>query len=149
IAPELAKDNQHQKMDLNTPFLYEVMNYYTIQSFYNYSDKKTEPVFKELSEIIDMQQEFMQIVQKLSEALSIDKSKLQKAYKKVEKGFQSLNKEDMIIKKGMNDYPKLLALTKEAPPYLFLRGNIHLLKEKIVSVVGSRGASEDGLKKAN
>nr|WP_289039261.1 DNA-processing protein DprA [uncultured Allobacillus sp.] len=149
IAPEIAKDKQHQKMDLNTPFMYEVMNYYTIQSFYNYSDKKTEPVFKELSEIMDMQQEFTQIVHKISDALSLDELELQKAYNKVEKGFQSLYKEDMIIKKGMKDYPKLLSLTKEAPPYLFLRGNIHLLKEKIVSVVGSRGASEDGLKKAH
>lgn len=149
IAPEISKVNQHRKMDLNTPFLYEVMNYYTIQSFYNYSDKKTEPVFKELSDMMDMQQEFLKIVQEISNALSIDEFELQKAYKKVKKGFRSLYKEDMIIKKGMKDYPKLLALTKEAPPYLFLRGNTRLLKEKIVSVVGSRGASEDGLKKAH
>lgn len=149
IAPELSLGYSHQKMDLKTPFMYEVMNYYTIQSFFSYSDKKTEPVFKELTEMLDMQQEFVQIVGKVSNALSIDEVELQKAYKKVEMGFQSLNKEDMIIKKGMKDYPKLLAVTNEAPPYLFLRGNIHLLKEKIVSVVGSRGASEDGLKKAH
>ncbi len=124
------------------------MNYYTIQSFYNFSDKKTEPVFEKLYKTINMQQEFTRIAQKISNAISIDEVELQKAYKKVEKGFQSLNKEDIIVKRGSKDYPKLLALTKEAPPYLFLRGNIHLLKEKIVSVVGSRGASNDGLKKS-
>lgn len=149
IAPELAKGNQRQQMELKKPFIYEVMNYYTIQSFYNFSDKKTEPVFEKLYKTINMQQEFTRIAQKISNAISIDEVELQKAYKKVEKGFQSLNKEDIIVKRGSKDYPKLLALTKEAPPYLFLRGNIHLLKEKIVSVVGSRGASNDGLKKAH
>lgn len=81
--------------------------------------------------------------------LALNVEDLQKTYRKVVKGFQSLSKEDMIIKKGMKDYPKLLAMTNEAPPYLFLRGNIGLLKEKIVSVVGSRGASEDGMRKTN
>jgi DNA processing protein len=48
----------------------------------------------------------------------------------------------------MKEYPELLAMTKEAPPYLFLRGNISLLKENIVSVVGSRTASSEGIRKA-
>lgn len=149
IAPELSTDKDHEKIDLNTPFMHEVMNYYTIQSFFNYSDKKTEPIFKELSAEMDMQQKFSKLIEKVSDRLKLNENDLQKAYRKVVKGFQSLSKGDMIIKKGMKDYPKLLAMTDEAPPYLFLRGNISLLKEKIVSVVGSRGASEDGLKKAH
>jgi DNA processing protein len=148
IAPELSTDKGHEKIDLNTPFMHEVMNYYTIQSFFNFSDKKTEPIFKELSAEMDMQQEFSKLIEKVSGWLKQNEEDLQKAYRKVVKGFQSLSKGDMIIKKGMKDYPKLLAMTDEAPPYLFLRGNISLLKEKIVSVVGSRDASEDGLKKA-
>lgn len=149
IAPELSTEKSIEKIDLSTPFMNEVMNYYTIQSFFNYSDKKTEPIFKKISEIMDMQQEFPKLIQQVNDELKLNETDLQKAYKKVVKGFQSLSKEDMIIKKGMKDYPKLLALTNEAPPYLFLRGNVSLLKEKIVSVVGSRGASEDGLKKAD
>lgn len=97
---------------------------------------------------MNMQQEFSKLVEKISSWLNLNEEDLQEAYRKVVKGFRSLSKGDMIIKKGMKDYPKLLAMTDEAPPYLFLRGNISLLKEKIVSVVGSRGASEDGLKKA-
>ena len=44
-------------------------------------------------------------------------------------------------------YSKLLAETKEAAPYLFLKGNVHLLAEKSVCVVGSRNASLDSMEK--
>ena len=52
-----------------------------------------------------------------------------------------------LVKKGDEVYSKLLASTKEAPPYLFLKGNVHLLEEKSVCVVGSRNASEESMKK--
>lgn len=45
IAPELSTDKGHEKIDLDTPFMHEVMNYYTIQSFFNYSDKKKQNQF--------------------------------------------------------------------------------------------------------
>lgn len=149
IAPEVSKDVKDGTIDLDSPFMNEVMNYYTIQSFYNFSDKKTAPVFRDLEAIIKTNDPFENIMPFISEQLKIDEQALQKAYQQVFKAFQHLSEDDMIIKKGMNEYPKLLAMTEEAPPYLFLRGNVDLLKEKIVSVVGSRGASEDGLKKAH
>ena len=34
-----------------------------------------------------------------------------------------------------------------APSYLFLKGNVHLLNEKSVSVVGSRNASMEAMEK--
>lgn len=34
-----------------------------------------------------------------------------------------------------------------APPYLFLKGNVRLLNEKSVSVVGSRNASRETMEK--
>ena len=53
----------------------------------------------------------------------------------------------ILVKKGDKVYSKLLADTKEAPPFLFLKGNVHLLDEKSVCVVGSRNASSDSMKK--
>jgi len=148
IAPKLESSHKHNKMDLETSFMYEVINYYTIQSFHNYSDKKTEPIFRKLSSKINMKKEFTKISHQISDILTIDKLKLENSYKKIKKGFESLNQNDIILKKGTKDYPELLSYTNEAPPYLFLRGNMNLLKEKIVSVVGSREASKDGLEKA-
>lgn len=61
--------------------------------------------------------------------------------------FQSLTEDVILIKKGDNLYPKLLANTVDAPVYLFLKGDVNLLNEKSVCVVGSRNASNDSMKK--
>lgn len=55
-------------------------------------------------------------------------------------------KEVFFIKKD-KDYSKLLEETVDAPPYLFLKGDIHLLHEKSVCVVGSRNASNEAVQK--
>jgi DNA processing protein len=135
------------KKDLNTPFMCETINYYTIQSFFN-SDKKTEPIIKELSKKINISLQMHLISRDLSKILCIEESALIKSHKHVITAFELLHPEDIIIKKGMTEYPKLLAITNEAPPYLFMRGNISLVKENIVSVIGSRKASKEGLSKA-
>lgn len=148
IAQEITVNKNHEKHDIESPFMQEVMNYYTIQSFYNYSDKKTEPLFRELSEEVDLKYNMKMIVKDISLKLSIDESQLLKSYNSLVRNFEKLNKNDYIIKKGMKEYPELLAMTDEAPPYLFLRGNIGLLNENIVSVVGSRNASQEGVERA-
>ncbi|MGO5477509.1 DNA-processing protein DprA [Catenibacterium mitsuokai] len=53
----------------------------------------------------------------------------------------------VLVKKGDGIYSKLLALIPTAPPYLFLKGHVHLLNEKSVSVVGSRNASMESKEK--
>jgi len=148
IATELKKSKSFEKIDLNTSFMREAIKYYTIQSFYKYSDKKTQPIVKELALKVDLGNDMKTIYKDISYILKIDESELLKAYQKVVKGFEKLNSEDIIVKKGMKEYPKLLAMTDEAPPYLFMRGNISLLNENIVSVVGSRKASKEGREKA-
>lgn len=143
------KQQKSESLYLDTPFMNEVLNYYTIQSFYGYSDKKTEAVFEQLSKEIDFEKTFEEIVSKLSVKLSLSELALRDAFKKVKDGFKTLEATDTIIKKNMEEYPEMLRMTDEAPPYLFARGNIELLKENIVSIVGSRDASEDGKKRAS
>lgn len=147
IGSEVRKKSK-DTINMDSPFVHEVMNYYTLQSFNNFSDKKTVPIFKELSEHVDIKREMRFIVKDIAKIIGIDEDKIILTYKQVFRSFEKLNKNDYIIKKGMEEYPELLARTEEAPPYLFLRGNIGLLKENIVSVVGSRGASIEGRDKA-
>ena len=45
-----------------------------------------------------------------------------------------------------NNYPKRLKLCEDAPPILFSRGNMDLDAPKIIAVVGTRKATEYGLK---
>ncbi|HEY8805571.1 MAG TPA: DNA-processing protein DprA, partial [Clostridium sp.] len=81
--------------------------------------------------------------------LKIDKGELEKSYEKTVRSFGKLAETDLIVKRGQALYPELLAKTKEAPPFLFMRGNIEIVHQSIVAVVGSRQPSEDGAKKAS
>lgn len=135
-------------LDLESSFLNEVINYYTIHSFFNNSDKKTVPIFEGLSKEIDVQENIDRIYNDVAKLLSLDVMEVLNRSRFVRRAFAKLEQNDYIIKRGMPEYPTLLDQTNDAPPYLFMRGNISLLKEKIVSVVGSRMASEDGRRRA-
>ncbi len=148
IGVDMKPQNNFKTLDLKSSFMLEAMNYFTIQRFYNFSDKKTDPVIKELSQKVDLTLNIQDIYKDVSSFLKVSESELKKNYAIVEKGFSQLYCDDLILKKGTLDYPELLGRTKEAPQYLFLRGNIELLTQKIVSVVGSRQASESGGKRA-
>lgn len=148
IGSEIKKSRASESLNINTPFLNEVINYFTIQTFYNYSDKRTEPVFITLSQKFNFQEPMQHFVNEIVNELTVDASELMKTYQSVLKSFQKLSSYDVIVKRGMAEYPKRLEITEEAPPYLFMRGNISLLKENIVSVVGSREASNEGIERS-
>lgn len=45
---------------------------------------------------------------------------------------------------GEADYPPLLAMIPDAPTVLYVRGHLHLLKKRVIAVVGARNASLNG-----
>ncbi|WP_262695559.1 DNA-processing protein DprA [Kordiimonas aquimaris] len=47
---------------------------------------------------------------------------------------------------GDKDYPQPLAATSDAPPILYVLGNIGLLKRQSIAIVGARNASASGIK---
>ena len=128
--------------------IYEAMNYYTIQSFFKYSDKKTIPEFNKLKSQINVKLPMVDAIKDFAQILLIEEELLSARYTEIEAGFAKLNKDDYIVKKGDEFYPKLLEQTKEAPPYLFMRGNVQLANMNTIAIVGSRKASEDGTQKA-
>ena len=57
----------------------------------------------------------------------------------------------MILKITQKDeiYPDNLRIIKKPPKQLYLEGNINLLKANIISIIGSRSCTENGIKLAN
>lgn len=148
IGSELTSLEEVNRMDLNSVSMIEAINYYTIQYLSGFSDKKAEPLFNRVAEKINVNLPFRIDFPKLSRLLQIDIATIEKAYNEVLSGFKKLQETDYVVKRGEEPYPKLLAKTKESPPYLFMRGNVQLLKQRIVSVVGTRNPSEGGRQKA-
>jgi DNA processing protein len=50
-----------------------------------------------------------------------------------------------VVPIGEPDYPPQLRRSAQPPPLLFVRGDVGLLRQPAVAVIGTRGPSEDGL----
>lgn len=138
-----------EMFDINTPFVRDAILYYTIQQYFNNNDKKTAEFIYQIEEThgFSFQNGLKMNIPLLSKLLNTTDKELYARYGMVKKSFANLTNDVILVKKGEQAYSKLLATTKEAPPYLFLKWNVHLLEEKSVCVVGSRNASEESMKK--
>lgn len=127
----------------------EAINYFTIQTLSGGTDKKAKPIYEKFLNRFDLSKPILIYSKEVIDLLSIDETTLIKTYKKVRTGFEQLSKDDYIVKIGTEHYPKFLEKTEQACPFLFMRGNVELLKFPGVAVVGSRQPSEEGMKKAS
>lgn len=148
----VVKDNsgiKNEKFDINITFVRDAILYYTIQQYFNNNDKKACEFIHQIEEThnFDFHEGLKKNIPILSKLLNTTDKEFYARYGMVKDGFANLTNDVILVKKGDQAYSKLLATTKEAPPYLFLKGNVHLLEEKSVCVVGSRNASEESMKK--
>lgn len=123
----------------------EALNFATLMNALQYTEHKLEPLFDNLSKIVDISAPLDQksIVGKYSQFFCIEVNTLLSEYKKAKNAFSQLHSTDEIIKRGSQDYPSLLAKTKQAPRFLYIRGKKSLLQEaRTVALVGSRSATE-------
>ena len=148
----VVKDNsgiKNEKFDINIPFVRDAILYYTIQQYFNNNDKKTCEFIHQIEEThgFSFRIKLKMNIPLLSKLLNTTDKEFYARYGMVKDSFANLTNDVILVKKGYQAYSKLLATTKEAPLYLFLKGNVHLLEEKSVCVVGSRNASEESMKK--
>lgn len=150
--PDLSKQiNKHNSQSVfgNDPkIITEAINYFTIQAVFNNSMKKAKPVYEELRSVFNFSEPLINYTTEIANKIRLEPQQLTKIYSTVQKGFDLLSPSDIVVKYGQDFYPKMLELTDQAPPFLFMRGNINLLRYEAVSVVGSRQPSEDGMKRA-
>ena len=141
--------NHLNAFNINLAYVRDAILYYTIQQYFNYNDKKT---MKFLEDIInfnrfDLRAGLKNNIPFLSNLLKVSEQEFYGKYVFVKESFQNLTEDVVLIKKGDDVYSKLLLNTADAPLYLFLKGDVHLLNEKSVCVVGSRNASYESIKK--
>jgi DNA processing protein len=55
---------------------------------------------------------------------------------------------DVVLRRGDPGYPARLATTADAPPVLFVRGNVEVLELPAIALVGARKASDTGRARA-
>lgn len=137
--------------DINIPYVRDAILYYTIQQYFNNNDKRTCKFIEQIEKTdnFNYRNGLQNNIPLLAKMLNTTVNEFYDKYKKVKDSFMSLTEDVILVKKGDNDYSKLLEETVDSPPYLFLKGDIHLLHEKSVCVVGSRNASAEALQKTD
>lgn len=124
----------------------EALNFATLMNALGITEQKLDPIFTEFSKNVDVS-DFMvkskELLDKYSRYFKVSIDQLTKDFEFAQKAFSNLRLTDQIIKRGSSDYAPLLLQTKQAPRFLYLRGNKALLfEERTVALVGSRQASE-------
>ena len=135
--------------NINVPYVRDAILYYTIQQYFNNNDKKTCEFIKQIEQTHQFyfRSGLTVNIPLLSSLLHVSDKEFYACYTRVKDSFSHLNDDVILVKKDDEVYSKLLAQIKDAPPYLFLKGNVHLLEEKSVCVVGSRNASVESMDK--
>lgn len=86
--------------------------------------------------------------QALAHVLGISLSDVITAKDRVGRAFGGLYSHDLVVHKQGHLYPKRLKDLSGSPEFLFVRGDITLLDEPTVSVVGTRNPSPEGRREA-
>ena len=129
---------------IDTAVKREALNFSTMMNILGISEKKLSPQFDELSLSCDITCPIVESLDAWSSFFHADRDRLEKCYMDNLAKFSMLHPDDEIIRIGSPEYPEMLAETKEAPRFLYLRGDRSLLLDnRTVALVGSREASDE------
>ena len=144
IGKEILLTSFQSALKINSSTLQEAVNYFTIQSYYNYAYKKTEANYSFIINKRDMiNVPLTHYSEELAVYLGTDKDELGERYKATVRSFEKLMSTDQVIKRTYESYPFELKRTDFSPLFLFLRGNIKLLNTPIVSLVGTKNPTQE------
>lgn len=149
ISNQKNKIKNSNLLDIDVPYVRDAILYFTIQQYFNNSDKKTCRFIDEIQNEyhFDFRAGLKENIPLLSKWLNTNNHEFYDRYRSIKQSFQELTDDVIILSKSNANYLQLLKKTVDAPPFLFLKGNLQLLEEKSVCVVGSRNASQEGLEK--
>lgn len=149
-SPAILENRIQKKLSIMNSFevIQRAINYYTVQHLCNYSDRKASALFEQMQQHLDVTAPSGVFLKEAAKFLSVTPTDLDKVCKKVMLGFDSLNENDHVVALDQDLYPRRLALTEYAPPFLFMRGNPRLAQMRAVAVVGTRQPTAEGTEKA-
>lgn len=138
IGREIQAPRNIDLMKNNKDGIQEAINYFTIQSYYDYAYKKTAAHYHQLEKEFEFKKPLFYKMDAVAAYLGTSKEEFVNRYELVLRGIEKLLSTDEII--GINDehYPFELKRTEGPPPYLFLRGHKKLLNMPIVSIIGAK-----------
>jgi len=131
---------------MNSGNLNRALNHATVLELAKYSKVRLRGI-QNLIELVEFQ-DVGHFTKELSDIFSVNHSEVLKARNKFENLFQKYQTDYKILFIKDKAYPDLLRNTADPPLFLFCRGNTDLFNGKGIAVVGSRQASDYGIRRA-
>lgn len=123
-------------------------NYFTLFDLVGRREGPTRMAWGQLQNCVDLSRPLDPAVGPLLGRLDLDRATVRSAHARVARDLDGLAAGDHILELGLPAYPQRLAKTSDAPQFLFVRGDPSLLDVAAIAVVGTREASDGGLRRA-
>lgn len=119
----------------------DALCYFTVLILNRFSVKVSRPIYEKVRQEGDWEAA-------LSTWFGIPHDEVEKARCTVQKGIESLDSMDLVVRRGGPLYPKRLSMVQDSPEFLFLRGDALLADRPVISIVGTRKPSTTGTNNA-
>lgn len=124
-------------------FIYAV-NYETIIASLSLTNSQALSLFSTISSSVSLYEPLILHVALYSEVFGVSSTLLIDTYLVVKKEFLALKSNEYIITPLDEWYPYELLKTPLPPPFLYLKGDVSLLKEPLVAITGSVSPTDQG-----
>lgn len=129
--------------------LLHAVNYSIVMDLLGFSQAKLAGLRDQWDQLIFRTDPILNDLPLIQKTLKVTEDQINAAAAKVKASFEQLDCDDLtLITIRDETYPKLLASITRPPLVFFGRGNLNLLSTTCVSVVGSRAASPDAIRRA-
>lgn len=129
--------------------LTHAINYSVVIELLGFSQAKLADLRPSWDDLIFTSMALTENLSAVTNALRVDEERVREVYEKVENTIKRADFDDLkLVTLHDEAYPQLLSKISRPPLVFFARGNLELLKTPCVSVVGSRQASPDALRRA-
>lgn len=124
-------------------------NYFTVWRLAGKHPRNVQPTWVRLKATADMSVPLPELEAPQLGYLEFGMGLVQETFEQVRSQMDRLERSDIILERGEPGYPKELEKVDGSPEFLFVRGNVALLHEPALAVVGTRNPSELGLRRAH
>ncbi len=124
------------------------LNYETLLTAAGGSEAKAGEAFDQAKELLDINEPFDRSYGEYARLLDLDIAAVRQAYEENVRAFGTLEGKVWIINRDSPLWPRQVSMFAYIPRFLYVQGDVNLLKQPIVSVIGTRSPSLEGRKLA-
>lgn len=124
------------------------LHYETLLTAAGGSEAKAGEAFDQAKELLDINEPFDRNYGEYARLLDLDIAAVRQAYEENVRAFGTLEGKVWIISRESTMWPKQVSMFAYIPRFLYVQGDVNLLKQPIVSVIGTRSPSLEGRKLA-